>query len=131
EEAALLARSLALPALKLVQTVKLWPSGGDAAHYVDALAAAKPPVLTRVVAHGAVPLARLADAFPKLEHLSVGFHGAVDAAVLPRFVDLRSLELSDVEATPELALALRAAPWKKLKRLRLRVYDLHGDDLKA
>jgi uncharacterized protein (TIGR02996 family) len=111
------------PALRFLQAVRCALPDFDQAPVLEALIAARPPLLSRLelVSGTAHNLAAFQAAFPKLEHFVVeGVGSAVrDPEVLLRWPELRTLELSGMPTTEALCDALRAAPWKKLRRVAL------------
>jgi hypothetical protein len=70
-------------------------------------------------------------AFPRLEHFIVDRRGLADfdATALLHWQELRTLELIDLPPGPGVNAALREAPWKKLRRVVLRLADANGGDL--
>jgi uncharacterized protein (TIGR02996 family) len=113
---------VALPGLDQPPNV-VAPRGFDQTPVVEALIATPPPLLNRLELVGgtAKNLATFRATFPKLEHFVLeGIEATVlDASVLLGWPELRTLELSRLATTDALCDALRAAPWKKLRRLVL------------
>lgn len=111
------------PALRFVQGVRSLLPGLDQTPVVEALIESPPPLLNRLelIMGGAKNLATFRATFPRLEHFVIeGLETmALDAKVLLGWPELRTLELSGLPLTDALAEVLRAAPWKKLRRVVL------------
>lgn len=114
------------PASRFVQGVRLATPAPDHSAALDELIAIRPPLLNRLeLHHGAVcNLRAFQKAFPSLEHFVVErvAADAFDPSVLLAWTELRTLELMGVPTNEALSTTLRAAPWKKLRRLILRPF---------
>lgn len=139
---ALLAQLLAHPALRFVQSVRLSMPDSPPSACVAALITARPPLLKglELAAGGASNLRDFQQAFPRLEHFTAaGLERdaeadqvePLDANVVRDWSELRTLELSNLPVTDELRAVLRAAPWRRLRRLGLRLPELVRDDVAA
>jgi uncharacterized protein (TIGR02996 family) len=113
------------PALRFVQGIRLAVPVDDQSAILEELIASAPPLLNRLELHrGAFHnLRAFQKAFPALEHLVIdriaieGF----DPSVLLAWTELRTLELTTI-TSEALATTLQTAPWKKLRRVFLRVH---------